>query len=622
MSKYFRTLSSSSSSSGETSTDSEHGANSIRRQAILDDGSAEALSTALNGLSLPDRSSSNGSHSQMLLHALLEERCMNDVLREHRVGLQGTQRPDDANLQAEATARYQKLCALLAPHNLISSGLEHDGLSSTRQRYREGLDLLSRSAITTAAQRPSVPAPLRRLLTENDASHLSTSRPQALQLARMDSDASSVLDSMTPAHAMLEPNRYARDFDELGILGKGGYGTVYCVKHKLDSNQYAVKVVPISAARVARIRARGQQELDDLLVELRTLARLDHPNIVRYFSGWIQWTNVASLPHGSETSSRYDHHRGNAQVWSEEPEAVLGAENNEASLGRVVTQSDEDSMGITFESSAWQNDTTAGETMEHHQQASFMSHSEIDAIDEFISPAPGPVLALHLQMAVYPTTLADFLMPSESSLDKNAPHPLAHCFHLQPSLSILMALLEGVEYLHNVGIVHRDLKPANIFMAENSNPRSTRGSVDLLLCVECRVAGTASATTLKVRIGDFGLVTALAPHERNKDARSSPVGTEIYRPLAATSNASPSLDIFALGIIAFELLWPFSTRMERHDTILRLKHGQFPSDFSRRVGDSSGEVKSCVRDMLSQDHDRVTSASLKKRIAFIQAAQT
>lgn len=566
MSKFFRTLSSSSSSSDDALTDSQDSTNSVEREIKADEGSVEDVSTTLTGLSLPDRNSRNGSHSQILLHALLEERCMNDVLREHGGG---TPRPDDAVLRAEATARYQKLCAILAPHNLISSGFEHDGLSATRQRYRDGLDLLSRSTVTTGGQRPSVPAPLRRLLTENDAPRLSTTIPQPLRLARMDGDASSVLDSMTPAHAVLEPNRYLRDFTELGVLGKGGYGTVYCVKHKLDDCQYAIKIVPISAARMARIQLRGQQEIDDLLIELRTLARLDHPNIVRYFSGWLQWTNVASLPRSSQASSGFDldHRYDTGRVWSEEPEAVLGAEDSEASLGRVLTESEGDDTGIVFESSTSQNNVSAAEPSEDPPQASCMSQSEIDTsrsgIDNLMTTTSGPALALHLQMALYPTTLADFLWPTASQPSKNVPSALAHCFHVQPSLSILLALLDGVEYLHSEGIVHRDLKPANIFMAENvSRARSTgRGSVDLLLCPECRTAGTARAATFKVRIGDFGLVTALAHPEQHAGAHCAPVGTEIYRPLTTTtSDASASLDVFALGIIAFELLWPFSTR--------------------------------------------------------------
>jgi translation initiation factor 2-alpha kinase 3 len=87
-------------------------------------------------------------------------------------------------------------------------------------------------------------------------------------------------------------SRYTQDFEELGILGKGGYGIVYQCRHKLDGVIYAVKKVPVSESRRQQILIRGQPEIDDLLSELRTLAQLDHPNIVRYFNGWLDYMNV------------------------------------------------------------------------------------------------------------------------------------------------------------------------------------------------------------------------------------------------------------------------------------------------------------------------------------------
>lgn len=86
--------------------------------------------------------------------------------------------------------------------------------------------------------------------------------------------------------------RFTQDFEELGVLGKGGYGIVYQCRHKLDGVVYAVKKVPVSESRQQQILLRGQSEIDELLSELRTLAQLDHPNIVRYFNGWLDYMNL------------------------------------------------------------------------------------------------------------------------------------------------------------------------------------------------------------------------------------------------------------------------------------------------------------------------------------------
>ncbi|KAK5011948.1 hypothetical protein LTR39_004387, partial [Cryomyces antarcticus] len=93
-------------------------------------------------------------------------------------------------------------------------------------------------------------------------------------------------------HEMVDTTRYGRDFVELDLLGKGGYGKVYRVNHKLDGRQYAVKKIPLSSSRIHRIQQNGQAELDALLMELQTIARLEHPNIVRYYSGWIEYSTA------------------------------------------------------------------------------------------------------------------------------------------------------------------------------------------------------------------------------------------------------------------------------------------------------------------------------------------
>jgi translation initiation factor 2-alpha kinase 3 len=187
-----------------------------------------------------------------------------------------------------------------------------------------------------------------------------------------------------------------------------------------------------------------------------------------------------------------------------------------------------------------------------------------------------------MQMALYPMTLTDFLsqddIPSSPSPAPVAP-PLKHCYHLQPSIRILLAIIDGIAYLHQNQIVHRDLKPGNIFMAPGTNSRLADGSVDLSLCHACSEKGAAGPMSLKVRIGDFGLVTALATSvarddgtpvdeaadEACKSSSLPPVGTELYSPLdGVRGNASPALDIYAAGIVAVELLWPFSTRKSPH----------------------------------------------------------
>ncbi|TKA83166.1 hypothetical protein B0A55_00695 [Friedmanniomyces simplex] len=68
------------------------------------------------------------------------------------------------------------------------------------------------------------------------------------------------------------------------------------------------------------------------------------------------------------------------------------------------------------------------------------------------------------------------------------------------------------------------------------------------------------------------------------------VGTEIYRPTRVPEHQQ-DLDVYALGIIAFELLYQFDTRMERHEAIHTQKHhGKFPGDFMKRSVLPKGDI--------------------------------
>jgi translation initiation factor 2-alpha kinase 3 len=88
------------------------------------------------------------------------------------------------------------------------------------------------------------------------------------------------------------------------------------------------------------------------------------------------------------------------------------------------------------------------------------------------------------------------------------------------------------------------------------------GSVDISSCADCH-CGTSSQPKVPVyvnpRIGDFGLVGALEdPEASAPGAIAKAVGTEFYRP-ARVSSINPKLDVFALGVVLFELLREFRT---------------------------------------------------------------
>lgn len=86
------------------------------------------------------------------------------------------------------------------------------------------------------------------------------------------------------------------------------------------------------------------------------------------------------------------------------------------------------------------------------------------------------------------------------------------------------SIASGVEYLHNKGIVHRDLKPGNVFISDGN-----------------------------VKVGDYGLSKFISSSQRGGHTRS--IGTLHYMaPEIGDGNYGREIDVYALGIILFELL--------------------------------------------------------------------
>jgi hypothetical protein len=118
-----------------------------------------------------------------------------------------------------------------------------------------------------------------------------------------------------------------------------------------------------------------------------------------------------------------------------------------------------------------------------------------------------------------------------------------------------LALARAVGYLHDHGIVHRDLKPGNVFL-ENG----------------------------VVKVGDYGLSKSISTSQRT--AQTGSVGTVHYMaPEISTGNYNKQIDVYAAGIILFEMLTgrvPFEG--ESAGEIL-MKHLTAPPDLSKLPAD-------------------------------------
>lgn len=176
-----------------------------------------------------------------------------------------------------------------------------------------------------------------------------------------------------------------------------------------------------------------------------------------------------------------------------------------------------------------------------------------------------------------------------------------HRDHTQ-CLTIFKQVTDAVAFIHGNNLIHRDLKPSNVFISFEG----------------------------EVRVGDFGLVTHSKDGNKLLDVSFTPlrrqstlamttssrgvtglthtqqVGTQLYMaPEQMTSKRySDKVDIFALGLILFELSHAFDTQMERIKLLNEARYGKFPSNFT----DNFPHEAELVEAMLHIDEHRRPSA--------------
>ncbi|XP_043226395.1 eukaryotic translation initiation factor 2-alpha kinase 1-like [Amphibalanus amphitrite] len=83
-----------------------------------------------------------------------------------------------------------------------------------------------------------------------------------------------------PSAPLLHPSRYRTEFEELSLLGSGGFAVVSRCRSLVDRQEYAVKRIPF--------RCRSAAAAERTLREVTVLASLDHPNIVKYNTAWLE----------------------------------------------------------------------------------------------------------------------------------------------------------------------------------------------------------------------------------------------------------------------------------------------------------------------------------------------
>lgn len=434
-------------------------------------------------------------------------------------------------------------------------------------------------------------------------------------------------------------SRVDLEYEVIEELGHGGFGRVYKVKNRVDSRLYALKKV--------KLDPDNEVLNDKIMREVRLLSRLNHENVIRYYTAWSEREAVSAIKQSAITTTRGGStiktdrvvSSRNLSEPSDEDEDdvyhtsylindknVEKVKSSELTENYVVFQ---DSDEMTNQSSSQHelsdsickslkindDDVETSDTLES-ENCEDEQHSENDKFNSTETSLQKLQINtwLYIQMELGQGTL-------RQAIDKGLPK------QKDRARRFFREILDGLCHIHRQGIIHRDLKPVNIFLDSTDRPKIGDfglATTNLIIVTQNSAPGVSTATKIKPNRMSLEKLRLLASPDSNENDnrtggdklkyvhnnQTDNIGTPLYMSpeLSATNEYKPitkvvyshKVDVYSLGIIYFEMLYPFQTGHERIDTLqsLRKKTINMPNDAETHLTREDIEL---IRLLLSHD---------------------
>uniref|UniRef100_A0A0K0DU76 non-specific serine/threonine protein kinase n=1 Tax=Strongyloides stercoralis TaxID=6248 RepID=A0A0K0DU76_STRER len=410
-------------------------------------------------------------------------------------------------------------------------------------------------------------------------------------------------------------SKYESDFQECECIGKGGFGSVHRVKNYVDGRYYAVKKVIL--------KNDDSDSVNEALKEVQHLSILEHGGIVRYYHSWIDVVRVKRRKRSSTCRSSSECKIEEINTEEEEENELDNSFLSDDTLNHNTEPSftSEDDTDVVFQDddSLVSSRSSSGKgffRQPENSQGSFTNFSSLDGStinsnitksddtdkvdNEVVMDNENPYYitrsALFIQMELLTTNLEDLLLNKDfrTSVVRKSFNRKA-----------IYTLISALSYIHDMGIIHRDIKSVNIFIKKTKDD-------------------------WKIKLGDFGLScqSYLQDHDEilyDKKCKNEVIsniriyhtkgiGSVNYAPDEQMTSRTygPEVDIFALGMVFYELLSDFSTRSECYNAFLQLrKTEKLPIEFCKKYPKKSKMIESMVcKDPLQ----RITAKELLEKM--------
>ena len=385
----------------------------------------------------------------------------------------------------------------------------------------------------------------------------------------------------------------------------------------MDGRCYALKKILINPS--------NHSLYEKIRREVNLLSRLNHENVVRYFTSWIetednpdidlsdQSSSAKTIDNVTQITSKSDKKSKEESKETDEKKDDSGSLSDSSSVEEVDFEAEEDIFGTSFlvtfpqkmpnslsddQYVIFERSNSEEDSNETKMNTKSINKSLNKICEETPTRSPRQYMFIQMELCEK-STLRDAI---DSGLI-NDTHRKRRLFR---------EIVEGLVHIHEQGMIHRDLKPGNIFLDVNDH----------------------------VKIGDFGLAKEIylikedyalpsvdpqndSIQEMNKlrslpsDRYTGRVGTPFYVAPELTVSAevnsnkifyTQKVDIYSLGIIFFEMSYPFQTLMERTKVIMNLRKNEIilPNDVTQYMTDIEIEL---LTSLLQHDYSLRPSSS-------------
>lgn len=357
----------------------------------------------------------------------------------------------------------------------------------------------------------------------------------------------------SPELPTYENGRFKNNFYSIKEIGKGSFGCVYRAFHKLEEKIYAVKKIEFE------IRAGDDPRMSSTLREIYAMSDLKHDNVVRYITCWLEKNEKddiringkhLDINFNFEKKSKEEHKKSideNQPFYLEDIKPISMKRQSELEIDFLLIEKD-------------------------LQKKNEMEESSEEDIEENVEH-----VNLFIQM--------DFCkgLSLSACLETNS-------FQLSrvDIFCIFSQIVDGIAYIHSKGLIHRDLKPGNIFVETSGIVKI--GDFGLVLYYpNCpSVSIMESATSSQVQLKNKFEKTKNMTEDETEYA-----GTPLYiapELINQQFEFNESGDIYAIGIILYELLNQFKTKHEKINEIVALKNSKRTKEAFKMQNHFEGKI--------------------------------